>query len=137
MKKLDPTVKKETLYILFCSVIFSALMQSVFLICGFWSLRVLFGNVLGAAAAVLNFFLLGLSVQNALEKEEKEIKMQMKASQRLRTLMLLAVVLIAYLIPNVFNLLAVVIPYFFPRLAIALRPLADRKRQMQNKQNEE
>lgn len=137
MRKLDPTVKKETRYILLCSVIFSALMQSVFLICGFWSLRVLFGNVLGAAAAVLNFFLLGLTVQSALEKEEKEIKMQMKVSQRLRILMLFAVVLIAYLLPGAFNLLAVLIPYFFPRIAIALRPLADRKRQTQNKQNEE
>ena len=127
MKKLDPTVRKETLYILSCSLIFSALMQSVFLICGFWSLRVLFGNLLGAAVAVLNFFLLGLTVQSVLNKEEKEIKARMKSSQSLRNLMLFAVALIAYLLSDVFHLLAVVIPFFFPRLAIAIRPLADRK----------
>lgn len=128
LKKLDPTVKKETLYILSCSLIFSALMQSVFLVCGFWSLKVLFGNLLGVATAVLNFFLLGLTVQSAIELEEKEIKSRMKASQSLRNLMVFAVALIAYLLSDVFHLLAVVIPLFFPRLAIAIRPLVDRNR---------
>ena len=128
MKKLDPTVKKETLYILSCSLIFSALMQSVFLVCGFLSLKVLFGNLLGVATAVLNFFLLGLTVQSAIELEEKEIKSRMKASQSLRNLMVFAVALIAYLLSDVFHLLAVVIPLFFPRLAIAIRPLVDRNR---------
>ena len=65
---------------------------------------------------------------SVLDQEEKVIKARMKSSQSLRNLMLFAVALIAYLLSDVFHLLAVVIPFFFPRLAIAVRPLADRKR---------
>ena len=35
-------------------------MQAAFLVSGFWDYTVLLGNLLSAAAAVLNFFLLGI-----------------------------------------------------------------------------
>ena len=46
MKKIDPTIKKETLYIAAFVIIFSVLMQSVFLIIGKWDVEVLFGNII-------------------------------------------------------------------------------------------
>ncbi len=122
MKKIDPTVKKETLYILIFSVIFSVLMQSVYLCIGKWDITVLYGNLLGVFGAVGNFFLMGLTVQKALGKEQKEIKNMMKLSQMLRMLILFAVALVGYLVP-VFNLVAVVIPFIFPRVAVTLRAL--------------
>ena len=125
MKRIDKTVKKETLYIAAFVVIFSVLMQSVFLIIGKWDFEVLFGNVLGAAAAVGNFFLMGLTVQASLEKEEKEAKNIIKLSQSARLFLLFGVALAGYLIP-VFNIIAVVIPFLFPRIAVMLRPLADK-----------
>ena len=82
----------------------------------------LLGNLLGFSATVGNFFLMGLTVQNAVVKEEDEAKKLIKASQQLRLFGMLAVALIGYLVP-VFNLYAVVIPYLFPRIAIALRPV--------------
>ena len=125
MKKIDPTVKKETVYIAVFVVIFSALMQSVFLMIGKWSPEVLFGNLLGAFAATVNFLLMGLTVQSSLEKEEKDAKNLIRLSQTGRLFMLFGVALIGYLIP-VFNIVATVLPFLFPRIAVMLRPLADK-----------
>ena len=95
-------------------------MQSVFLIIGKWTIAHLFGNILGALAAVLNFFLMGITVQNAVVKEEKEAKNLIKLSQNLRLFMMFFFALIGYLVP-VFNLLTVIIPYLFPRIAVMIR----------------
>ncbi len=122
MKKIDPTILKETMYIAAFTLIFSLLMQSVFLVIGRWDYTVLLGNILGAGAVIANFFLMGLTIQSALEKEEKEAKNLMKVSQMLRMLMLFVIAMIGYVVP-VFHLVAVVVPYIFPRIAIALRPL--------------
>ncbi|MBQ4154800.1 MAG: hypothetical protein IJE01_06365 [Clostridia bacterium] len=121
--KLDPTVKKETQYISLWVVIFSLITQSVFLIAGIWDYTVLLGNILSGIAAIGNFLLMGITVQKAVLKEEKEAKSLIKASQKLRTLALLVVAVIGLLLPMVFNIWAVLIPLLFPRIAIALRPL--------------
>ena len=121
MRKLDPTVLKESLYILASTLILSLLMQSVFLLVGAWDYKVLLGNILGIAAAVGNFLLMGITVQSALEKEQKEAKSLMKLSQTLRLLLLFVVALVGYLAP-IFSTVAVVIPFLFPRLAITVRP---------------
>jgi len=126
MKKIDPTVLKETAYITAFTIIFSILMQSVFLIIGKWDYTVLLGNLLGIIATILNFFLMGLTVQNALSKEEKDAKNIMKLSQSGRLFMMFAFALIGYLVP-VFNAIAVVVPFLFPRIAIMLRPLFDKR----------
>ena len=126
MKKIDATVLKETKYILFWVLILSALMQAVFLIIKQWDYTVLLGNLLSGGAVVLNFFLLGLTVQNALGKEEQEAKKTMKLSQTYRFLFL-AVVVIVGVVVACFNTWAVIIPLFFSRIAIAFRPLFDKK----------
>lgn len=127
MKKIDPTVIKETGYIAAMVFIFSLLLQSVFLIIGKWDYTVLTGNLLGFAAAVGNFFLMGLSVQSSLGKEEKDAKNLMKISQSLRLLLVFVIALIGYLVP-IFNTIAVLIPLLFPRIAVALRPAFMKKR---------
>lgn len=126
MKKVDPTVKTETLYIFFFTVILSVLMQSVFLVIGRWNYTVLLGNLPGIAAATANFFIMGLTVQKALGADEKDAKNMMKLSQSLRMLMLFAVAVIGYLVPF-FNLVAVVVPFIFPRIAVTLRALFIKK----------
>ena len=69
--KIDATVKKETKYIALWVLLLSALMQSVFIVIGKWDHTVLLGNLLSGAAVILNFFLIGITVQKALEKEFK------------------------------------------------------------------
>lgn len=124
VKKVDAAVRKETKYILLWVLVFSALMQAVFLVLGRWDIKVLLGNALSGAAVVLNFFFMGLTVQNALEKDEKEAKTAIKLSQTYRMLFLIVAVALgaAFL-----NLWAVIVPVFFPRIAISLRPLFDKK----------
>ena len=126
MKKLDRTVVAETLYITVFTLIFSVLMQSVYLIIGRWDMTVLLGNILGAVASVANFLLMGVTVQCALNKEEKDAKTLMKFSQSGRLFLLFAVALVGHLVP-VFNLVAVVIPFVFPRFAVMLRPMFNKK----------
>ena len=126
MKKIDRAVIKETVYIASWVLVFSMLMQAVFLVLSRWSYTVLLGNLLGGAAATANFFIMGITVQKALGKEEKDAKSLMKLSQSLRLIMMIAVAFVAYIVPC-FHLLAAVIPFLFPRLAIAARPLFSKK----------
>ena len=126
MKKLDPVVIKETIYIGVISLIFSAIMQSVFLIIGKWDYTVLLGNLLGYFAIIANFIVMGFGVQKAVTKDEKEAKSVMKISQTYRMLIMFVVAIIGHVVP-VFNLIAVVIPFLFPRIAIMLRPIFNKK----------
>ena len=136
MKKTDPTVKKETIYIAVWTVILSVFIHSVFLIMKRWDLTVLYGNLLGIFLAVLNFFLLGRTVQSALLKDEKDAKNAMKVSQMLRYLLIIIVVAAAALL-ECFNIIATVVPLLFPRIAITFRPLFDKKSKGESEKNEE
>ena len=120
MGKIDKVVLKETKYVALFTIILSVLMQSVFLIIGKWTLAHLLGNILGAFAAILNFFLMGVTIQNAVLKEEKGAKNLVKLSQSARLFMMFFIALLGYLIP-VFNLLTVIIPYLFPRIGVMIR----------------
>lgn len=120
--KIDATVLKETRYITVWVLIFSVLMQAVFLVLGKWSYTVLLGNLLADAALIGNFFLMGITVQRALEKEEKDARATMKVSQLYRLLLLAVVLAVGVALP-VFDTWAVVIPIVFPRVAIVLRPI--------------
>lgn len=122
MKKIDPTVIKETKYIALFCLILSLLLQAVFLVIGKWDYTVLLGNILSLFFSVFNFLLMGITVQKAVMKDEKEAKNTMKVSQVYRNLLILIVCVIGIAAP-VFNNWSVIIPIFFPRVAIALRHL--------------
>ena len=146
MKKIDSVVLRETGYIAIWTVILGVLMEAVFLVLGYFDYTVLLGGLLGVFTAVLNFFLMGLSVQKAVERDRqvgitvnedadadledgekpaavhKEAAQVMKLSQSLRMLMMIAFAAIGALAPC-FNLIAVLIPFFFPRIAVMLRPI--------------
>ena len=126
MQKVDKTVAKETAYIAVTAFIMSMLLQAVFLIIHYWDYTVLLGNVLGYAAAVLNFFLMGLTVQKAVTMSEEDAKTRVKLSQMLRLLML-ALFAVAAGVFKCFNLITFVIPLLFPRIAITFRPFLDKK----------
>lgn len=131
MKKIDKTVLSETAYIGVFSLIFSAIMQAVYLIIGKWDYTVLLGNLMGCIAAVGNFFFMGLTIQNALGKDEKQVRNAVRLSLTLRMLILAVFVGLGVLL-DCFNTIAVIIPFAFPRIAIAFRPLYDKKHSTQN-----
>ena len=122
MERIDATVKRETRFIAVWVGLLSLILQAVFLVIGKWDISVLLGNLLGGLLAVLYFFLLGLTVQKAVKKEEKQAKNIMSISQTLRSVMQFGVAAVGVLLP-IFNTWAVLIPLFFPRIAIMLRPL--------------
>ena len=126
MKKIDPVVVKETKYILSWVLILSALLQSIFLIIGDWDYTVLLGNLLSGVVAVLNFLLMGITIQNAVVKDESDAKNTIKASNLYRNMLLLIVMIIGVMLPY-FNTWTIIIPLFFTRFAIIFRPLFDKK----------
>ena len=115
--KIDPTVKKETIYVCVVTLILSMLMESVFLILRQWHLTVLFGNLVGAGTGILNFFLLGLSVQKAVKNEETRAKEILRASHALRY------ALMVILVPSVFNMWATLISLLFATIAVYTRAI--------------
>lgn len=122
MKKNTGILLSESKYIAFWVLIFSLLTEAVFLIVGKWNYTVLLGNFFGGAISVLNFFLMGLTLQNAVETDEKSAVNKMKLSQSLRIFMIFAAASVGCIAPC-FNTVSVLLPFFFPRIAIAIRPM--------------
>lgn len=123
MNTVDPTVRRETRYIALFTLILSVFMEGVFFLLRAWSYRVLLGNLLGGGAAVLNFFLMGLTVARSLSMEESDARKRIRASQGLRLLMEGALAAVGVVL---FDPWATVIPLFFPRIAVMIRPKFDR-----------
>ncbi len=126
MGKIDKTVVRETKYIALWVIVLSLVLQAVFLIIGKWDYTVLLGNTLSGGVAILNFFLLGISVQKAVTKDEASAKTAMRTSQLYRFMLMLIVVVLGAALP-VFHIWAVIPPLLFPRIAIAFRPLFDKR----------
>ena len=122
MKKVDPVVRRETIYIAVSMLALSVIMELVFLVLGYFDYTVPLGNLLGGGIGVLNFFLMGLGVQSAVGLDEKAAREKVKFSMTMRYLMIVAAAAIGIIAPC-FNTAAAIIPLFFNRIAIAFRPL--------------
>ena len=121
MKKVHETVLKETKFVGAWVLIFSALMQAVFLIIGKWDYTVLLGNILSAAAGIVSFFFLGMTIIKAVSSGDPAYaKKLMKASQAIRMLFMFGIALLGALLPC-FSIWATVVPILFPRLALLIR----------------
>lgn len=125
ISKISKVVLKETKYIGLVVLTLSILTQGIFLIIGKWDYTVLLGNILSGTAAVLNFLLMGVTIQAATESDEKQGRNKMKTSQVLRTFMLFAVAALGCVL-SCFNTITVLVPLFFPRIAIALRVIKNK-----------
>ncbi len=116
--KLQEATKRETLHIAVGVLVFSGIMNAVFALLGKWDLTVLWGSLLGGGFAVLNFFLLALSVQKlAAETDEKKGRAWMQMSYSSRMLATVIVGIIGVNVPC-FHWVAVLIPLLFPRITI-------------------
>lgn len=116
--KIQQATKRETLHIATGVLIFSAVMNLIFVLLRRWDLSVLWGSLLGGGFAVVNFFALGLTVQKmAADPNEKRGKLTMQMSYTLRMLFTVFIVALAIKLPGV-SWLPTVISLFFPRLTI-------------------
>ena len=122
--KLQAASKKEISRIavgtLVCDVIMIAglFLLSQFGIGKFDILRILLGAACGSVVAILNFTILCLTVQNAVEIDsKKKMRQKFQMSYNVRLLLQAAWVIAAYLIPQV-HFVAGALPVLFPNVVI-------------------
>lgn len=150
--KIQEPVRQETQKIAVGVAVLSAVMLIVFVLIGRFDMTVLWGTLLGGGYAVLNFFLMAMSVQHAaaqmdgvtLPPEEepvegeapapKEELPQQKAArsimQRSYTIRLVLTALVAILAVKspVFHAVPAIAALFFPRIVIMALPLLQKIR---------
>ncbi len=144
---VQPAVRKETARIAIGVALLTLIMVLVFWLLGRLDYTVLLGALLGACAAVANFFLMALGVQYAAEQmngvtlppypeedeadeqaepeaapeqplpEVQRAKQRMQLSYTGRMLFLVAVAILALSVPC-FHPVAAVLPLLFPRIVI-------------------
>ena len=129
--------------------ILTVLMVGVFLIIGMFDTTVLAGAVFGGAFAVLNFFLMAMSVQKAAELmngvqlppeevgEDGEVvdkplspeaikaKQKMQLSYTGRMLLTVVFAIVALLVPGI-HPVAALLPLLFPRIVITIQGLVQK-----------
>ena len=121
--KIDATVLRETRFVAVGTLFFAACEQLAFLAFGAWGLDVLLGTLLSGAAGVVNFLLLGLTIQRALAfSDAEQAKQVMKLSRSARMMGLLAVLAVGVFL-DVFSTVAVLVTVFFPRLVLIVRQM--------------
>lgn len=126
--KIEAAIWREVRFVAVGTAFFSALLQLGFLAFGAWGLPVLFGTLLSATAGVLNFLLLGVTVQGALATGDPDsAKARLKLSQLLRMFGLLAVLAVGVILP-IFDTIAVIASVFFPRMTLVVRQAVLAKR---------
>ena len=115
--KIQKAVVLQTRNIALGELVGCALMCLIFALCGRFTYKVVLGAVWAGAFAVLNFFLLGLTVQKAASEEQARAKRMVQTSYTLRSLLLVLVGVLGLVLPC-FQKLAAVLPLFFPQLTI-------------------
>ena len=108
-------------YFLIIGGIYMAIMAVLFLALRF-DYTLLIGGVYGIVIAVLNFLALGKTAQSALKRSAKSAQTYMNVMYCIRYLGLFALLTLGALAPFI-NLVASVIPLFFPEIAITIRAL--------------
>ncbi len=119
--KVQPAVKQETKRLAIAVAVGLVIMYAGFFVLhGFFPEKVPFdytvilGGIGGGAVAVLNFFLLGITLQGAVGiSDEDEIKTRVKASYRNRMLLQVVWVIVAILVPYV-QVIAGLLPLLMP-----------------------
>lgn len=133
LRGIQPAVKKETKRVTVITAIGIGLMWI-----GFWVLHwifpekvpfnytVLLGGLGGGLIAVLNFFLMGLTVQKvASSDDEEKARMRMKASYSQRMLLQMVWVIVAVVAPC-FQPVAGLLPLLFSGFGIKIMGIAGR-----------
>lgn len=132
---IQPAVKKESKKVAVMTGIGVILMWAVFAALHFFmpekvplDYTVFLGGAVGGAVAVLNFFLMGLTVQKvAASTDEASARMKMKASYSQRMLFQMLWVIAAIAAPC-FHYAAGIIPLLFPGTGIKLTGIINTKK---------
>lgn len=130
--KIDATIKKETLSIGLGVICLSLIMEAVYLLVGYWHVYILLANFIGATVSVVNFLLMGISVQKAMNEEASDAKIRMKVSQNMRSLLVFVIICAAAslttfgIVPERYTIayiIALLLPILFNRIVILVKSL--------------
>ena len=134
--KVQPAVKKETKNVAIYTVVGVVVMWVGFLILHLiwpekipFDYRVILGGIGGGAVAVLNFFLMGMTVQKvaAIPEDQKDMAfMKMKASYSQRLILQILWIILAITLPC-FHFVAGIAPLLFPGFGIKIGGLLGKK----------
>ena len=120
---MSDVLKKEAGYIAAGTVVLSALVQIAWAVFFKYDLSVFLGGLWGGTFAVVNFVLMGLTVQKvARESDQQAAKRRMQASYQMRMILIILATVLAIIVPGISWVMAV-ISLFFPRLTILVMPL--------------
>lgn len=120
--KVDKAVLRETSHIALGLLAVDVLMCVVFFLSHRFDYTVVLGALLGSVFSLLNFFLLGLTIQKVIQKGE-EPKKSVRLSYTLRMLMMMAVIVMGVFLPC-FHVLAVIVPFLMTQpIILVMRAL--------------
>lgn len=114
--KLQKSVQKEVLHITIGTVACAAVQVAIFALLGRLDRTVWLGTAVGSAFAVLNFILLGLTMQKAAGNAEKA-KQIAQFSYSVRMLLTCVVAILGFQLAAL-NGIATAVSLFFPRITI-------------------
>ena len=124
---LQPAVKKETRNVLIITVIGVALMLAVFTVLHLiipdkvpLDYKVFLGGICGGAVALLNFFLMALTVQKVASMEDRDQATKMMRLSYSRRLGIQCIWIVVAIFAPCFNAAAGIIPSFFPSIGIKI-----------------
>ena len=138
----------ETVSVILGELIVSAVISAVFLVLKKFDISVLLGSLLGSFVTVLNFFILIITTNRAIDKALAErgegemtdeeaaefsakqsgsLQAAIKISYIARSFLLLAALVVAFLLDGVFNVIATVIPLLMYRPLITIPHLFKKK----------
>lgn len=125
---IQPAVKKETLNVAIYSGIGVVAMWIVFAVLHFWlyetvpfNYTVFLGGIFGAAVAVLNFFLMCLTVQQVAATEDEETARKIMKNSYSKRMALQLIWLVVAIAAPCFQWAAGFIPLLFPSLGIKIK----------------
>ncbi len=120
MSKIAPAVKKETTHIALGTSIGVVIMLIVFAVLHRFNAGVLVSALIGGALAVINFFMLGITVQKISDGQSEERgRKWMQFSYNMRMLVMVVWLIIAITVPFL-NWVAAAVPMLMPRLTIGV-----------------
>ena len=139
--KITRAVKEATTIVALGVLLLSLLMQGVYLLVVLlspaltWHYSFVLGNLLMGTAVILNFFLMALSINGAVEGDPELAQKRVRFNHTLRSLMMVAFLVLAFLLPNVFNIVATAVPVTFPQIAVIVYNVFHRKGQSSDTDN--
>lgn len=131
--KLTPVVADTLKKIAASNFVLLLIENLVFFLLGFWKTDVLYGSLLGYGVSVLNFYLMGISVQKAMDKEPKQAQAYMQSTYNGRFGIETIACVIAFIVP-IFNGIAAVIPLIFTRISILIIQSREKSRKKSGKE---